>query len=131
MVKIEPALWVIIPVSISSAVLVFLRAAQMADPAVVAAKGAAVAGLQSAISYLVGGVVSGVIFTYVYLWMLSKWPASAVGIFHWLGIGLAAMFTVLVLVLFPMWKRAGMAEYIFLNVLWGAAYGWVLPYVMR
>ena len=61
----------------------------------------------------------------------SGWWQSARSILFWTAVSLMVLFSVGALVVRTQVLKAGAAESIALNLLWGLGYGWVLPTVMK
>jgi hypothetical protein len=116
---------IIAAVGAVSAIIVYLRAASLASPADLAAKGLAAARKSSLIFYgLFMPILVGIITFYVLRFMAARWPATAETSILWLAIGIGLLFTVMAAVVF---KMRGFAELTALHIIYIASFGWLLP----
>lgn len=120
-----------IPVGILTAAIVLIRADHFAEPAQVAAKGAFGASLQTALGYLIGAVVFGVIAVFTYQWMAGRWPENIKDLFLKVAIGLGVFFTILAFVVCPLIKLNRAPEFTAMHLFWVAGFGWLMPTLLK
>jgi hypothetical protein len=115
----------ILAISVGTAILQAVRAFGPAG------KQAATPG--ALIGYLVAGMVFGWVSIFIYHWIGSRWPVSAMQIFFWLAFGMTVLLTVMALAMPFTIKSAWLdvAVWTAMNILWGAGYGWFLPQLLK
>jgi hypothetical protein len=125
------ALIVIVPVALISAGLVVLRAdalsGQTANPGPAHAEEAGAAARRFALGVLVSSLIGGLLISTFYRGVVEPWSDNAPALFAALGTGLAVVLSIAAAIVRPLLTMGGVLESVALNLLWGVAYGWVLP----
>jgi predicted MFS family arabinose efflux permease len=80
------------------------------------------------ISFVIGGLIFGVVTVGVFGWMAGRWPDNAVSIYRWVAFGLTLALTVGAVVMGVVYKNwTAPLLWTVMNLLWGVGYGWVVP----
>ena len=117
---------VILPVTLLSVAVAYLRAGRMASLDQVSLKGLPAVRRESVFAWLAGGLIVGLLFSLLYLWMAGSWRDAPL-IYMELAVASVFLLSLLAVIACPMLKKNCALEYVLLNVIWGLGYGGVLP----
>lgn len=120
---------VILPVTLLSAAVAYLRAERMASPGQVALKGLSAVRRASVFIWLTGGLIAGLLFSLLYLRIAGSWRDAPL-IYMELAIASVFLLSLLAIIVCPMFRKNCAIEYVVLNVIWGLGYGGVLPFLI-
>ena len=120
--------WVMLGISVGSALLTYWRAASMASPAKVASQGLPALRRGNLIFYGVfNPLLFGLTSYYLYGYLLGHWPATAQAVLLSLAIATGVIFTILAAVVF---KMRGFIELLVLHVIYILGFGWLMPWLL-
>ncbi len=131
MSNILAAAMVVAPLSILSALFVYLRAGAIIPPERRRVEGYTRSARRAAIAFLLGGLLLGYLAAGGYGWLRDFATSDAEWIMLWLGIGAAAGLSAAAAFVRIRAGATGLPEIITLNVAWGLAYGWLLPWSVQ
>jgi len=120
---------VILPVTLISAAVAYLRTDRIASSDQVSLKGLPAARRASVFSWLTGGLIAGLLFSLLYLWMAGSWRDAPL-IYMESAVALVFLLSLLAVIACPMLKKNCALEYVLLNAIWGLSYGGVLPFLI-
>jgi hypothetical protein len=117
---------VILPVTLISAAVAYLRADRMASSNQVSSKGLPAVRKANVFAWLTGGLIAGLLFSLLYLRMADSWHNAPL-IYMESAVASFFLLSLLAVIACPMLKKNCAPEYVLLNVIWGLGYGGVLP----
>lgn len=124
------ALRVVIPVALLTWVVCFWRGDHLLAWYPIPVKGTA-GRIVIASLFAILAVVFGFAAASVYGRLAARRPDSAALIYRWVGVGVAALLTVLGFILPAALQRKGpIVAWTVTNFLWGLGYGWLLPQLL-
>ena len=121
---------VIIPVTLSTALIVSMRIKRIAEPERIEQFGIQVVRSKETYEFAMLAASMGVLVTVAYILLSQRWPITN-ELVAGLGFGIAIVLSAAAAFFRPQAGLAGVPELITLNLIWGAGYGWLLPFVIR
>lgn len=128
--NIGKAMLIVVPVALSTGLIVALRIEQIAEPEKLVRDGIAEVRRQDATDFAMISLAFGALCAIGYSLAASRWPEAVNAAFMVGGTALTVVLSAAAAILRPQAGLTGVPEVLLMNFIWGVGYGWLLPIVL-